>query len=382
MKAHVKPASRGAGGSGYALQILIAIISVSACYVYFDIIGPVRQYGGSYYWSRPANISDHFLYVDYAKYRSITELAIADNNFGISWLYASIVSPYRESEIFAVNISLMLIAFFFYCRICSYFGLGKSSYWAWLLNVFILYFSLLINKDMATIAVIMAVSWMALQRRFLSIALLLPIVFILRQQLSLFLALVIFLEVPLLNYKWKVIIVFITGSVAGIIALQTFEFMAVRSLGEGLTGQITGIFLDEAWLAPLGVPIRLLLYIYDYGSSIVPFYEGRVDALQVLRIPTILFFLATLPGLVRALRDPRRRTDPDHYRPLLSVTIAFLAALLINPQINARYLTCLVPLLVLLVMVIRHKIPYSEYLRRNQIKNAESSANARRREHQ
>jgi len=361
----------------YWRQIFIAITSVAACFIYFDAIGPSWQYFDTYYWSRPANISDHSLYVNYARYQSISELAIADNNFGVSWFFLSIADPYDEIQLFIVNIAFMLIAFYFYCKICLAFSMGASAYWAWLLNAFILYFALLINKDMATIAVILAVSWFALQRRFGIIILMIPFVFVLRQQLFLFLAFLLFLELPVLGgkYKSKVAVVLVAGSVAGIIALQTFQFMALESLGEGLTGQITAFFLDEAWLAPLGVPLRILLYIYDYASSIVPFYKGQIDAIKALRIPSIIFFVAITPSFIRALRDTGRRTDFEHYRPLFSVTIAFVSALLINPQINARYLTCLVPLLILLVLIVIHKPMYQRSLRKLPIRPNGLAAN-------
>ena len=271
---------------------------------------------------------------------------------------------------------LLFIGLYFYNKICRLFQLSALSYYFFMLNTFLLYFSLLINKDMATFCILMASASFAVHRKPLAYLCLMPIAFLVRQQLALFIVLLFFLESRYLTYKIRVIIVFVVGSIVGIVALQLLDFIDESTLGEGLTGRLSAFFLRQRWLAPLGVPIRLLLYIFDYFSGIAPFEHGQIDAFRALRIPSIAFFIAAVPFVVRAISDRMKYVSFAAYRPIVSTCIAFMSALLINPQINARYLTSLVPLLILLVMIVSKKIPYRQYLDRLAVRQQRSASGA------
>jgi len=334
---------------GYLCVSLLWVLS----FIYFWKIGDAVYYSLNNFWARPANIHDHIIYSNYVQYYDTLQLKFLDNSYGISLIYHFLPRGDVQLTSFIVNSIFMVISGYFYIKICDRLNLPASSYYLIMLNTSFLYFALLINKDMMTIALILAATYLGLLRKWVWIVALMIPAFFIRQQLVYFVAVfVALLAFPRFSVLLKTVSVFVATSILGILILRSSDFIALETLGQGITGQITEFFVRNPYLAPLGVPLRIGLYQWEFFSSVLFMEEGQIDAARFLRIPAALYLLSQIPATIKAYIISRKKWDND----LLTVyfaMIAIFAAILLNPQVNGRYFTTIVPSIVLFVSVLK-----------------------------
>lgn len=326
---------------------------LASSYLYYLFIGDAYLYSLDNLWSRPANIHDHKIYYNYINYRSAFEFRLFDNNYGISFIYNLLPGRDIQQVSFAVNCFFLGIYGILYVKICEKLDLPIQSFLLIMLNTSVLYFSLLINKDMITLAIVVAALYFGLCRKWTYVLLLIIPAFLIRQQLVYFIA--SFMALSILtqkSLKFNTIALFSVTSVLGILVLRAESFISLDTLGEGFTGQITRYFYQNPILAPFGVPLRIALYQWEFFGSVFIYENGQIDAAKFLRAPAAIYLLLQIPIAFGAYVKGRAHWDGN-----LKITyyclISIFAAILLNPQINGRYYTVLVPVLFVFIALLK-----------------------------
>ncbi len=342
----------------YLATICFAIL----CVAYFTVIGDVATYPEDALWNRPGNIHDHFVYANYGLTNDNIRFTLLDNNYGMYWIYRSFSPPEKQLYAHLVNLIFIIISASSYFRICQHFNLPLSSYMTFFLNTSILYFSILINKDVISISIFLISTLLALKKRYFLLLLLLIPAFVVRQQLVFFVSallassLLISLtrRVGLVRVSTISVGILATASIAGAIALREGSFVSMATLAGGVTGRLMEIATASPAIAPLTVPARLLLYIYDMYSSFFFFRSGVIDVAQALRIPALIYLLINLPNFLK-FKSIRSCTRNSSFSILFIAQVSAFSCILLNPQINGRYFTILLPLVILSVTCFRNR---------------------------
>lgn len=304
-------------------------------------------------------IADNFGYYDY-------QLLAVDNNFGIAALYYYIsdfrfdqtVSDYSEVSLY-VNSITILASLVVYIKICDFYDLGLNGKLTFFVNFPFLYFMQLINKDAISVFALLLIVYLGIKQKYFWIFVLAIVFALIRIQFLVFgigyLALLMCKtrkRAAFISFLIYTVTSLFAGYVAGIQV-----FVSSETLGDGFSGFVAdfsrryyvGYFLFN--------PIRILQMLYDFSLSFSIFTEtGGIDTARLLRFPQLLAVIYFAPVLISAFSrffaSVLRGTSP-----VLFAVPAFLLAWLMNPTINARYFTLIVPVLILAALIEKRRPP-------------------------
>lgn len=337
------------------------VLFVLLCSAYFLVIGDISDYPRDAFWSRPGNIHDHFVYAEYGNMFGVKEFSFMDNNFGMYWIFSSFENDEVQLYAHLLNVTCIIISSAAHFKLCYVFNLPMRSYMLFFLNLSFLYFSILINKDSISIAIILVSILFAVRGNFFLLLVMIAPSLIVRQQLAFFIV-TLFLSSIFLCW-WRgaglrqflifSVVILSVASVGGAVLLQGGRVMSAETLGSGVTGQIMAMAREMPILAPLTVPIRVLLYVYDMYSSFLFAENGMIDVAKVLRVPALLYIATGFWPLFRVKLVSALMRNSSFYILALGVVCAF-ASILFNPQINARYATIILPVIILVVTCCRN----------------------------
>lgn len=344
-----------------SIAYLASIGFALLCIIYFFFVGEISAYPENAVWNRPGNIHDHFVYASYGKDIDNRGFSFLDNNYGMYWLYSWVNDQNKQAAAHIVNVIAILLSSCAYFKICKHFNLPIYSYLTFFLNTSLIYFSILINKDSLSITIFLWTTYFALKKNFPLLILLIIPSLVIRQQVSFFVfMLFIFSFFSLRSKITRIDRIVLYGlgtaavsATAGAVILRGGGIMSLNSLGDGLTRQLMSIATTWPILAPTTVPPRLLLYAYDMYLSFSFFDSGVIDAARFLRIPTIIYL--TYNVIHFRIQEFVSSLKHEGFSILAISSIFAFSAILLNPQINARYATILLPLLTLTVTCYRNR---------------------------
>ena len=341
---------------------LVTLVFAVLCSTYFHVIGDISNYPLDSLWSRPGNIHDHFVYTQYGTNVERSGFKFLDNNFGMYWLYSYTQDGEKQLFSHIANMLSIFVSAYAYYAICVHFRLRIFSFMTFFLNTSLIYYSILINKDAFTISIFLLSLLFSLKRRYFSLLLLIIPAVIVRQQLAYFVA-TLFITAFLLSFYGKqrprmlalysVGILSLTAIVVAIV-MQSGKVMSIESLGSGWTSELISFSVDFPAFAFLTVIPRIILYINDMFLSFRFFDDGKIDAARILRIPAVIyiFYNAIFHLGIRSFYNSLN--DRDFSIVVISAVCA-LSAILLNPQINARYITVVIPILILVITIYKSR---------------------------
>ncbi|MDD2806167.1 MAG: hypothetical protein PHV33_11480 [Elusimicrobiales bacterium] len=278
-----------------------------------------------------------------------------NNNAGISAFYLllkKLAGDNFKLTAFMVNNAVFALCFFFCLRLLGALGLPLFYAALLFLNPATVYFSQLINKESFSLLAVLALTYFAARRSWLPFLLLVPLAGLLRLQLVLFGAALLFLTIG-----------------RGFIK-RAFLSYVVLSLGGGLVAKFVGGFEPSHWkwgtsqanfwlnreflLGSLVLnPARLLQYLKDLLFSGAFLQNGIIDLYKFRDFPSTIALVAALPLLAYLAVNVHVYAAGRAKAPVAAVT-AYLLVLLMNPIIHSRYLFPVLPLLFLLAVYVAY----------------------------
>lgn len=329
-------------------------------YFYFSegLQGYVADASGLFQYA--LNSHDHFVYVDNIEKINADGVNVGLNNdVGISLIYIGLANLFPwlvDSNYvllsFVFNCLLIVLCYGYYSSICDRLGLGWLGKLSFFVNLYFLYFSQLINKDMLTVLVILfSVHCAKSKGKLYWLLLLLPIFGLVRLQLLVFVFLFVFFMLSKRVIFWIILAYLGTSLVAGILTVIA-PIIGEESLGEGFSSFIVGFNQNYFVGYILFNPLRVIQFVMDAYSSFLFFTEtGDLDVAKLLRIPQLILLIFLLKPLVSISKVGYWLHTPA--RPLVLAVFAFLIAWLMNPTVNVRYVMLITPILALFGMYAR-----------------------------
>lgn len=306
------------------------------------------------------NSHDHFVYVDNIEKISTDGISFGLNNdVGISLIYIGLANLFpwlRDSNYVLLslvfNCFLIVVCYGYYSSICDRLKLGWVGKLSFFINLYFLYFSQLINKDMLTVFVVLfSIHCAKSKGRLYWLLLLLPVFGLVRLQLLVFVFLFVFFMLSKRTVFWVVLAYLGTSLVAGILTVIA-PIIGQESLGEGFSSFI--VDFNQTYFVGyiLFNPLRVVQFVMDAYSSLFFFTEtGDLDVAKILRIPQLILLVFLIKPLVSISKVRHWLHTPA--RPLILAIFAFLIAWLMNPTVNVRYVMLITPVLALFGMYAR-----------------------------
>lgn len=348
----------------------LAFLFICGAYNFYfalDHYSYIDDYG---LFQRALNIHDHYIYqasvervADGGRWEGL------ENNTGIALIYYFISKTFMlplgtdlAVTAFIVNSLTLLICFRLYVAVCRQLGLGQQAQFGFFLCLFFIYFSALINKDMLTIAAFLFVIWAALAGKEWWIIASIPLLLLVRVQLGIFA--LVFMFIAAGRRTWpRFLISYIACSVFGSYVVAKFEILEMPTLGEGFSAFVWQFNQDYYVGYLIFNPIRALQFVVDVFSSFYFFTDnGGIDVAKLLRLPALL--LVVLMGrYIKVLFLNWRYFLRTPARVLMIAIMAYLMVWLMNPTINARYVSLIMPVILIILFYVRKE---SRGFQRNQ----------------
>lgn len=306
------------------------------------------------------NQHDHDVYLMNMKWvqegRTLFELAndkgIASIYLVLSELLPFLVAPDLALLSLVFNCLILILSYWIYGRISDEIGLGAVGRLSFFVNLSLLYFAQLINKDMLTILIFLLTAYAGMRRWHWWLVLLIPFVAFVRIQLVVFIVIFIFLS----STKKVGPRFWITYTVTSLLAAYMsvyFSIIGDDSLGGGFSAYLVSLNNQNLMGYLLFNPIRLLQYVFDaYLSFYFLTHDGTIDVAKVLRIPQLVLLALLAPYFLKVVFH-WRSVSKSISKPLVLVFLAYACTWLMNPTINARYVMLITPILVLLGLYMR-----------------------------
>jgi hypothetical protein len=336
---------------------LIAFSGLAVLYYYFfsqHLVAHNVQVND--YFLSALNTHDHFVYVDTIENIRNGGISIGlNNNSGISLIYIALSEVFAVEEnlnwktfSLKVNIFVIILSFIYYVKIHSF--LGISRYWSLLffLNTPLLYFSQLINKDSFTIFSFLIILYYLLKKRFLILLCLLPLFFLIRIQLAIFLLILIF-SVAGKHFPLRIFLAYTATSLMGGLIARYSLVIANESIPEGFSRFV--YVMNESYLIGnlLLNPIRALQFIQALLASFDFRLSGVVDFSRLINIPQVVIVLLVFPYFISAFFTSRYYRNSIE-KTLLGFIYIYIFVWLMNPTINIRYVLLITPIMILLAI--------------------------------
>ncbi|WP_435248251.1 hypothetical protein ACMAZD_01120 [Vibrio sp. nBUS_14] len=333
--------------------IILFLISVAYFIFYYNVAQ--LGYENSFdVLAKIVNLHDHNVYVE--KIQSISSGGVkyeANNDFGIALIYLityvytgfnNLVDIYLFSFLF--NINLLFLAFIFYNKICNIENLNNITCLFFFTNISLVYFSQLINKDLITYLVLLIALYSGVKKNYFLLVIILPIAFLIRQQLALCIITFVFLMLCRNTKFWIVISYVFSSLVAGYISVH-MNIISDESLGSGISSFIVK-FNREYYAGYLFFnPIRLLQYFYSIPQSFFNIYvDGEVDMAAIFRFMMLPFVFLSMSFIFKSIFQ-FQVTRLTSIKPFFILTYSFFICWLMNPTINGRYIILILPIMVL-----------------------------------
>lgn len=344
----------------YSLFVIFFLMAVG---YYFEFAKDVDLYQDDGQFLQYAlNWRDHFRYVaiidnfGHYDYRILS----VDNNFGISALYYytnyfrsdQTVSDYSALSLY-INSIAILGSLVVYIKICDLYDLGLNGKLTFFVNLPFIYFMQLINKDAISVFALLLIVYLGIKQRYVWIFILAVLFVFIRVQFLVFgLG---YLALLMCKTRSRAFLIFfllytVISLFSGFVA-RIQVFVSAETIGGGFSGFVAdfsrryyvGYFLFN--------PIRMLQMFYDFFLSFSIFTEnGGIDVARLLRFPQLLTVIYFAPVLISAFSGFFRSVGRGTSSVLFAVPV-FLLAWLMNPTINARYFTLIVPVLILAALI-------------------------------
>lgn len=312
------------------------------------------------YFRLALNSHDHGVYV--ATIDSIAQAGLQyglNNDFGISTIYLGLlqVFPWLKNPnltliAFVFNALVMCASFVLWVRICDYYQLGMTGQLAFFVNTSMIYFLQLINKDMLTVFGFLLAIDCGIRRRTALLLLLLPLLFLVRQQLAVFAVLFIyFMGTP--QPQRRMLLAYVLSSLSAGLLSVFASVIGEDSAGDGFSAYLLQFNANYYVGYLIFNPLRVLQYLVDAYASFSFFLpEGGVDVAKLLRLP-MLIMLMMLGRQLWTLVSRFHFWLDTPLKPLVVAVVAYLVAWLMNPTVNARYVVLIMPVLLLFGLTVR-----------------------------
>jgi hypothetical protein len=338
-------------------------ILLIACFIYYLATAAdlARYEVNEGLFQQELNAHDHNIYLgsvdritsgDVTAYEVSNDIGIAAIYVGLAWVLPGLVDEQMSVLALVFNCAILVCCYFLHSRICEHYRLGELAKWAFFLNLSLIYFAQLINKDMLTIFAFLLVIDCALNRRMWLVLLLVPVFALVRQQLAIFLLLFLWANAGK-RPAFRLGMAYVVTSVAAGFLSYYVSIISEESLEGGFSQFL--INFNEKYLIGYLIfnPFRVLQYFFDVYSSFQPFNEfGGLDTAKLLRWPQLVLLTFLLPAVIRAFRHFRRSLSGPE-RPVVLAVAAFFIVWLMNPTINARYMVLITTLMVILGFCVR-----------------------------
>lgn len=345
------------GAQALVLTTFFVVFFIAGLFYFFQFSSDLDRYlYTDPFFGLALNSHDHLVYVEYID--TISQFGIEygmNNDFGIASIYLVLASIFPQHWpwsliAFVFNSVIFLGCYVLWVRIADYYRLGLYGKLIFFVNTSFLYFMQLINKDMLTIFFfLLTIHWTLVGKQW-RLVLLLPVMFLVRQQMAVFLIAYLFFlnaQRPL----WRIAAVYtVTSFTAAFLSVHA-PLIGEATMGEGFGAFLISFNVQHYYLGYfLFNPVRVLQFIVDAYSSFLFFTEsGNVDVAKILRLP-VLVLLATLARPLLSLAMDFRKWLRTPLQPLALAVAAYLLAWLMNPTINARYVVLITPVLLLFAL--------------------------------
>jgi len=314
------------------------------------------------FFQKALNIHDHLVYFENVLKINDNEIVLGINNdIGIAYIYhylLEIIPFLDESNIALVSFIFNNIIFIFtlilYIKICDILKLNIYPKIIFFLGFQFLYFLQLINKDLLTIFVFMLLIYLGYKKKYFVIILIMPIMALIRLQMIFlffyYICIMIFSKKPILNLFF----LYLFSSMISAYLSIKLNFISGESLGNGISALIHNINFNYYYLGNLVFnPIRLIQMLQDiFMSFSFNTDNAGIDVAKILRIPLLVIFLYYFKYIIRIFTQYRYWYNSE-IKPVLSLIIAYILVLLMNPTINARYVMLILPIIFIFVFYVK-----------------------------
>lgn len=310
------------------------------------------------YFKLSLNSHDHFIYISYIDAISSGQDVFGlNNNAGISLFYYVISGQWFFGwEVdwawfsFLVNSVALLLSFFFYVKIHIVLKINKYWSFLFLLNPSLLYFAQLINKDSLTILFLFILIYKAVGKDYLSIFLMLPLLFLVRVQLAIF-AIVFLILLVSSRRSFMLFLVYVVTAIAGGVVARYSLVVGEDSLPDGFSRFVYDVNKEYLVGSLLLNPLRVLQFFQALLSSFdFVLEDGSLDVSRLKNIPQVLLVLFFLPKVIGYVFFVRASGGGIALKYGL---ISYVLVWLINPTINVRYVMLIAPVFILLGVYVR-----------------------------
>ncbi|WP_429218173.1 hypothetical protein [Aeromonas veronii] len=300
------------------------------------------------------NLHDHNVYV--GELDKISNDGISyelNNDVGIALIYyvlyiasalCNVIDIYLFS--FLLNSLFLWFSFYYYNKICSKHRLPDVACLLFFLNFSFIYFSQLINKDMLTVFILIYSLYLGVRGCIIKILLIIPLAFLVRQQL----ALCLFVFAFLINVKkplfWMVTSYIIGSLAAGYISAHV-PIISEESMGGGLSSFLMALN-SQYYIGSLFLnPVRFIQYFFSVPQSLMyTFMDVRFDFAAGLRALTLPLAILAFLFFSRSLSNIKATLNSG-LKVYFLLAYSFFICWLLNPTINSRYLMLILPIMVL-----------------------------------
>jgi hypothetical protein len=320
------------------------------------------------YWIHD-DYSDYFYFplnLDQEKFYRGVIADFENNNFvalssasGITYIYFFIgkifgkITPDNVAFIsFIFNNIFVIISYLYFVKIgVEVLRLPFRYRWLFFMNPSLIYFSQLIQKEMLSLAVVLALTYYLNKAKWLKF--ILAIIFSAIQRLHFLVIgpMAYFLTNVSGGYLIKMIILYITTSlIAGYQSHSLHLNQLSGASADGFTAFVLSVNNSYYVGHLLFNPIRFIQYFYDlFRSFNFILNDSRINLYNVHNIPYLIFLVFNWKVPFRILLNFRQFSRGPS-RTILSVIIVYMFLILGSPIIHSRYLFPSSYLIILLVL--------------------------------
>lgn len=338
--------------------ILLPLFIVTSYFYGNGFFGFFEMFGFDQY----LNLHDHYVYLESmdlvrggeSNYEFANDKGIASIYLVLTGLFPYLVTEDMESIAFIFNTLILLFSYLIYSKISDQLGLGFYGRLSFFVNLSLIYFSQLINKDMLTIFYFLIAVRLGMSRSYWLLLMLVPLFVYVRIQLAIFTVILIYISLGR-RLWWKVLLAYLfTSLLAGYLSVY-HSIIGDESLGSGFN--LFVMEFNRSYLVGyvLFNPVRLFQYVVDaYLSFVIYTEDGAIDVAKVLRIPILVMFVYFYRDFFSLIVNIKKYLNTE-LRPLILVVIAYSLTWLMSPIINARYVMLITPVLLLAILAFRQK---------------------------
>ncbi|UDM62778.1 hypothetical protein KIJ96_05930 [Pseudoalteromonas piscicida] len=336
----------------FPLSILVLVASI----IYFSYTEGLIQNGIGYEeLNYIINVHDHNIYLKKMDgfIHGEADSYEMNNDLGIAiiyyfFYYKTGVDSLLDLRVFSFifNATFYFLYVFVFFSICSKYRVSDYARLSVFLNLNLIYFMQLVNKDMLTIFALIYYLHLVINKSFILMAVVAFLSFFIRQQLGLCLLTFTFLYYSY-NTKFWMFFVYVVSSLAAGYFNANFSIISAESLGTGLAAYIS--YFNQSFFVGYLIfnPVRFLQYIYALPESALVFINSPYfDYAALFRMLAMFYFFALIIFFIRSVRNFSWLMS-SNVKPFILMVYSFFICWLINPTINARYLMLIFPIIIL-----------------------------------